>query len=384
LNIIANIHVGDTQKEKELLQKRKFLEQRKIESQYNQVMETLKSEQSIDLNDGDTVFEPGSISKSNDEYITAIKNRLPFINPSLSEFICLGGKTVYLIGGCTGQGKSTTVGNIITPVIDVGKRVLVLTNEEAREDVYNRVACQRLGKSFRLFKKGDLHQDENAAINREAEQLQESLTVISTEFKNNPDFVTTPQGVAAIFEKFAPSHDLVILDYYQNINHSIASVGDSRPDPWVHQEKFAYWLNSFKNKFGKPIIIFSQLKRPTKNEAYAFEDRVMGRKYIATVSLVHLEVRPDTTEYTTSFICHKDRFWGMGGQQVVMGFDWTTSRLVDYDDAFQAKAAQWKAAKHNFITSVTDDESEKKDESGDTTEANNELASDLLILDDLV
>jgi hypothetical protein len=385
MKTIANLYANGADKERELLQKRKFLEQRKIESQYSQVIESMASEQSLDISESDMDFGSGSITKANDEYVFAIQNRLPFINRSLSEFICLGGKTVYLIGGCTGQGKSTTVGNIITPVLDAGKKVLVLTNEEAREDVYNRVACQRLGKSFRLFKKGELRVEENTLISEESEALQSMLTVVSTEFKNNPDFVTTPQGVATVFEKFAPAHDLVILDYYQNINHSVASSGDSRPDPWVHQEKFAYWLNSYKNKFGKPIIIFTQLKRPTKNEAYAFEERVMGRKYIATVSLMHLEVRPDVSAYTTTFICHKDRFWGMAGQQVTMGFDWTTSRLVDFDDAFQAKSAQWILNNQKNATPSTPHEDTTSELAVENSgEANNESDLAPLVLDDFI
>lgn len=382
---ITKIHSQMVDKELELQNMKKFLDERRIRSQHAQVMEQISSEGSLEITAEDKQVTIGEISQANRDYIEAIQNRLPFVNHQLSDFICLGGKTLYLVCGGTGQGKSTTVGAIIGPVIDKGKKVLVITNEEAREDVYNRVACARLGKSFQLFKKGLLHPMENDTISQEAESLQSILTVIDTNFKNNPDFVTTPQGIAKVMETFAFDHDLVVLDYYQNINHSVASTGDLRPEPHHHQLKFCHWVNAFKNRYKKPIVVVSQIRKPNKSDSTTFEERLMGSKYIGTVSLIHIELRPDFQNYTTDFICHKDRFWGKTGKAFRQGFDWTTNSFVPYDDAFQAKVAQWNLNQAPDTTQENENEKPLEElAGGDTSEAVDQQGADLLVLDDLV
>ncbi len=384
MNKIAQIHTQLVDKDRELANKRKFLETRKIESQFNQVMEQLNSEGSLEITNEDKVFTTGKISQSNSEYMEAVKNRLPFINQELGNLICLGGKTLYLVCGGTGGGKSTTVGAIIGPVLDQGKKVLVIVNEEAREDVYNRVACQRLGKNFVLFKQAQLHQSEVDRINEEAESLQSVMTVIDTDFKHNPDFVTTPQGIAKVLEAFAFDHDMVVIDYYQNISRSTAASGDLRPEPWNHQLKFCHWINSFKNKYGKPIVVMSQIRKPNKTDSSTFEERLMGSKYIATVSLIHIELRADFQNYSTTFLCHKDRFWGKTGKGMVQGFDWTSNRFVPYDDAFAAKVAHWQTQYGPKDTKEVTSEPLEENTSGSAGEAPAQPGEDLLVLDDLV
>lgn len=382
---ITQIHTQLVDKDLELTNKRKFLDTRKIESQFNQVMEQIQSEGSLEITKEDKIFASGKISQSNSEYMDAIKNRLPFINKELSDFICLGGKTLYLVCGGTGGGKSTSVGSIIGPVIDQGKKVLVIVNEEAREDVYNRVACQRLGKSFIMFKKAMLHPAEVDHINQEAESLQSVLTVIDTDFKKNPDFVTTPQGIEKVMEAFAFDHDMVVLDYYQNISRSTASSGDTRPEPHVHQLKFCHWINSFKNRYGKPIVVVSQIRKPNKTDSQTFEERLMGSKYIATVSLIHIELRADFANYTTTFLCHKDRFWGKTGKGFIQGFDWTTNSFVTCDAAFALKVAHWQTQHTQKNAQETDNEQPVEEVApGSTGQTSGEFAEDLLVLDDII
>lgn len=323
----------------EIKNKRAFIDQRVVEQKFERITEQLAQADSMKI-DPAKAYKKGIIGEQNDRYQQVIEKKLPFINELLSLIVPVAAGNVYLIGGMTGAGKSTTVANIIIPILDKGNKILVITNEERRSDVFSRVACRNINQSFFKLKLGILPAEIRQAINEECTRLEDVMTVIGTDFQDNPDMVCTPEGLKLVFEHFAPGHDVMLFDYYQNI--TISRVNDD-PQPWVHQATFSSFLNIFKNTFNGPIFVMSQLMEAKEKNPASFKERIEGRKSIANVAPVHIELRPHKEDFTTTFCVHKDRLTSQDGAAMRMGFDKNSGRYVKNDDEFKVKAARWIA-----------------------------------------
>ena len=288
-------------------------------------------------------YKEGEITAKNNKFQEIMAKKLPFINSTLSEITCVAPGVVYLVAARTGGGKSTTVANIVIPILAAGKKILIVSNEESRNHIFVRIACRLLGYSFIKWTNNKLSNELCDEINAECERLAKVITVVGTDFQeNNYKFVTTPEGLEIVFNKFAEDHEVIILDYFQAISHGIEN---DDPKVWMHQEKFCNFLNSFRNRFDGPIFIMSQLWPSNKKDSVDFLERIKGRKAIGDVSLVHIEISPDKENYTTTFYIHKDRLWNNDGIKIITGYDRDSGNFVDYNDAFKVKAANWMAAR---------------------------------------
>lgn len=336
---ITHLFTNSVDEQIKLKNMRAEIEREKVTQQFTrlQMERSMREELKIDP---EKAYKAGSLTDQNQRFQQIIAKKLPFINNTLSNIICVAAGVVYLVGATTGGGKSTTVANLIIPMMEENKKILVVSNEEPRNHVYARVACRVLGLSFKRWTSGQLSPAAMEEINRECERLANVVTVIGTDFQNNPKFVTTPEGLELIFRTFGADHEVILLDYFQNISHSTEN-----PDSnvWVHQERFCYFLNGFKNTFDGPIIVMSQLWPDKKKATMDFVERIKGRKAIGDVAGLHLEVRPNKEDYTSLFLIHKDRLWNNEGFNMNMGFDRETGRFVFAGDAFKAKAAAWMA-----------------------------------------
>lgn len=339
MNDVIKLYTATTDKMVEIKNKDAFVKQHQIEQRYEKVIQQESQAASMKI-DPTKAYAKGKIRAENDAYQQVIEKKLPFINHMLSEIVPVAAGNVYLIGGVTGGGKSTTVANIIIPILDQKHKILVITNEERRNDVYSRVACRNLGLSFYKLKRGLLHAETRTKISDECERLEDLMTVIGTDFQDNSDMVCTPEGLKVVFEHFAPGHDVMLFDYYQNI--TISHVNDD-PQPWVHQATFSTFLNIFKNTFNGPIFVMSQLMEAKEKHSSSFKDRIEGRKSIANVAPVHIEIKPNKEDYTTIFHVHKDRLTSNDGARMRMGFNKESGQYVPYNDDFKMKAAQWMA-----------------------------------------
>lgn len=317
------------------------IDKEKVLSQYNRMIDERKLRESLVI-DPERDYKTGSVTEKNKKFQEVMKKKMPFINSTLSQVTCVAAGVVYLVAAKTGGGKSTTVANIVIPLLQANKKILIVSNEESRNHIFVRIACRILGYSFLKWTKSELPDNILDHIDVECERLSRIITVAGTDFQDNYKFVTTPEGLEMVFNRYANDHEVIILDYFQAISHGVSN---SDPQVWVHQEKFCNFLNTFRNKFDGPIFIMSQLWPAKKKESHDFLERIKGRKAIGDVSLVHIEISPDKENYTAEFIIHKDRLWNNDGIRLLVGYDRESGNFVDYNEEFKTKSAKWIAAR---------------------------------------
>lgn len=328
---------------RETQEKKIVLEHVKVKHQFEQAQQAKKEIDIAQKTDFATMSPDYilSIQQENQDYINAARGGMSFINDAFKGIVPFFRKNLILIGGKTGEGKSTTVANIAysticqrDPVTGKFRRALIITNEERSSDVYNRITCLHLGWPYtnhdkitperqKILNDHILHWTKNKLIN-----------VIDSNYNGNTSVTTTIEGIRDIFESLLASdekYDVIIIDYYQKISTSKNNL--YMRDIEV-QAALAHMLDNYKNLYPAPIILMAQVKPPDKEET-PFEIRIKGRKVITDPATVIIEMIANRERRTTGWKIHKSRFNEFIGHTLVTGYD--KGKYVIYDNAFQAK-----------------------------------------------
>jgi hypothetical protein len=278
-------------------------------------------------------------------------------------------KNIILVGGKTGEGKSTAVANIVFNVISqsnpkTGKprRCLVITNEEKSEDVYNRITSLIKGWSYGNHDRitdGMLEE-----FDRMIPILAENgmLTVIDQDYNGAVGLTTSIEGIKSIFDNLIAKkeyYDVVLIDYWQNIKECKSNL---KLNEYETQRNLAALLDNYKNIYPAPIVVMAQVKPPSEKNPEPFEIRIKGSKAITTVATVMVEIVTERKQLRTKWCFHKNRFNEGVGSELMTGFD--KGRYVLYDDEFKLKVAD-RIAKSDGemldkIKEITKDRKSKK------------------------
>ncbi len=278
---------------------------------------------------------------ANDEYMEAAKNAMMFINKDFRKLVPYFRKNLILVGGDTGDGKSTTVANIIYNTIlrknpATGKlgRVLVLSNEEAPEDFYNRVTS--LAKGWR-YTNHDQFTDEQRRVFSEHIPIWAKdgrLTIIGDVYQGIPGWTTTPEGIEMVFNNLIrdnDTYDTVILDYYQNVRSSKI---DPKLDEYNCQRKLSGILDQMKLRYPGAIVVMAQMKKLVDDEdSTPFNVRLKGSKLICDKSTFICELIPERKLLKSKWLVWKSRFTEAVGQYVETGYD--RGKFVPYTEEFK-------------------------------------------------
>jgi hypothetical protein len=298
-----------------------------------------------------TVDYLARVQKDTDDYLIAAKNPMNFIFPSTRDYqgfdkmVPYFFKNLIFIGAKTGEGKSTAVANIVLstirtpdPITGRPRRVLVITNEEKAEDVYNRVTCLIMGWAYVNHDQFTDHQRETFKIYQE-KLMGLGMVVVDDNYGGISGNTTTIEGIRSVFENLSEDpvkFDAILIDYYQNFKFSKAK---PMANEYEVQKDFAALCDQFKNVYPAPLVVFGQVKPPDAQDT-PFEVRVKGSKEISVKATVTIEMMADRKMRRTAWLCHKGRFSEMIGQSFFTGYD--RGRFVPYTPEFQAKALQMK------------------------------------------
>jgi KaiC/GvpD/RAD55 family RecA-like ATPase len=284
--------------------------------------------------------------KSNDEYMKSAKNAMLFINPEFGKIVPYFRKNLILIAGDTGDGKSTTVANIIystitkkNPATGKGGKVLVLSNEEAPEDFYNRTTS--LLKGWKYTNHDQFTDDQRKTFSEHIPFWAKNgrLTIIGDTYRGISGWTTTVEGIESIFDNLirdGEHYDAIIIDYYQNVKKSKLN---PKLQPWEVQVMLAALLDKMKLKYSGVIVIMAQMKRLTNDEdTTPFNIRLKGSKEICDKATFIAELIPERKMLRSKWVVWKSRFTEAVGKSIYTGYD--RGKFVPYSIEFQKNTAK--------------------------------------------
>jgi hypothetical protein len=291
------------------------------------------------------------------KYNKMLKERITFINHTITAAVPFTKENLYLICGYSGNGKSTVAANVSYPLWQEGKKSLVITNEESKEDVYFRIACLHLGFNFNEYKKGlmpAVQQRECAMLIGQIAQFVK-VADVNFEYKGVENATATVEGVKALMSSVKNSdYSCVMLDYYQLIKKSM-----ERPDASAYEvlNDFRIWLGQFIKRAEIPVVVFAQLHSLGKRNNKDLDNRIkMGPDIYETATVV-IEVVPNFEEKTSDFCIVKDRF-GLAGRRIACAFE--KGRFVNISEETMQKLRDEKVS--DLKNLIDGDKSSEEDE----------------------
>lgn len=259
------------------------------------------------------------LKEENKTLLESINNQMPFITKNLSEKVTIYAPSLTLIGAETGSGKSTVAANIAYVNLLNGRKTLIISNEERKIDVFNRISCLHHGLNLNKIK--EFTSEENQKMNDYLDTVVQYVRVIDGEI---PHLTNSLTGVNGILENICQKDhywDCIILDYYQKVDKS-DSIYATQLDTLT---ALGLSLEKYSKKVRAPIIVLSQLHPSTKENAI-FESRIKMARHILTVATLCLEVKSNKNEHSTIWTCHKNRF-GTSGWSITT--KWEKGRYID-------------------------------------------------------
>lgn len=250
-------------------------------------------------------------------YNKMLKERITLINDSLTAAIPFTRENLYLFCAYTGSGKSTVAANISYPLWKQGKKVLVVSNEESKQDVLLRVACLEKGYNFNDYKKGIMSQDMLRELCDLMPEISKNVKVLDVVWRDG--LTTKVEGVKAALEAVkGQDYSCVLIDYYQLIKYSI-----KQPDRTTYDvlNDLRTWLGQYIKSSEVPVCLFVQLYSVGKRGGVKDIDaRIKECSAIVEPATVIIEIVPNLEDLTTHFVIHKDRF-GVAGKQIICPFE---------------------------------------------------------------
>lgn len=268
-------------------------------------------------------------------YNKMLQERITFINSSLTKVIPFTRENLYVICAFTGSGKTTIGANILHPIWKEGKKALIVSNEESKQDILYRVACIELGHNFNEYKKGIMPQNHQIECLKLFPEISKFIKILDASYKDN--LTAKLEGVKnALTAVTQTDYSCVLIDYYQLIQKSIEDSSRSRYDVLNDLRIF---LQGYIQRSAIPVVIFAQLHSLSKRAGVDLDQRVKECPAILDSATVVLEIVPNFDDKTTDILIKKDRF-GSTGKKLTVAFD--KGKFIDLTDEHRNRIAQEK------------------------------------------
>lgn len=251
------------------------------------------------------------------DYNKMLGQKITLINDSLTAAIPFTRENLYLFCAYTGSGKSTVAANISYPLWKQNKKVLVISNEETKQDVLFRIACLDKGYSFNEWKKGQMPQEMQRECLMLFPEISQYVKVLDVTWRDG--LTTKIEGVKRALESIkGKDYSCVLIDYYQLIKDSLYDRERTRYDVL---NDLRIWLGQYIKGCEVPVCLFVQLYSVGKKGGVKDIDaRIKECSAIVEPATVIIEVVPNFDEGTSDFVIHKDRF-GVAGHRIVCPFE---------------------------------------------------------------
>lgn len=262
------------------------------------------------------------IVKNIGAYQSMLKERITFVNEDLTAAIPFTRENLYLMCAYSGHGKSTVAANVSYPLWQEQKKVLIISNEEPKQDILFRIACIHLGYNFNDYKKGMMPNTIIREVISLFPEISKYVKIIDVNFKDG--FTTKVEGVKNVLASIQEEDfSCALIDYFQLIKYSTNGGGKT----YEVLDDLRIWLGQYIKKSNLPIVLFAQL-HSTEKRGKSLDGRIKDCPTIYEPATVVIEVAPNFEDRTTDFIIHKDRF-GLEGQRIKCDFD--HGRFVSHD-----------------------------------------------------
>lgn len=280
------------------------------------------------------------------KYKKMLSERIVLINDALSATIPFTKENLYLFCAYTGSGKSTVAANITYPLWKQGKKTLVISNEESKQDILFRISCLDLGLNFNDYKKGLMPNEDMLKVMALFPEISKFVKVLDVTYKDG--ITTKVEGIKKALEavKAQADYSCVLIDYFQLIKYSI---NDSKKTAYENLNDLRVWLGQYIKGSTMPVVLFAQLYSVSKKGgAKDIDTRLKDCSAIVEPATVIVEIVPNYDNQTSEFIIHKDRF-GKQGSKVVCGFEKGRYTMISDDEIInRTKSAKLQAAEEKL------------------------------------
>jgi len=268
-------------------------------------------------------------------YNRMLGEKITFINKALTAAIPFTRENLYLMCGYSGNGKSTIAANISYPLWKEGKKTLVISNEEPKQDIIYRIACLELGYNFNDYKKGVMPKSQQLECMKLYPEICKFVKVVDVIYNNG--ITSTLEGVKNILTQVKTAdYSAVMIDYFQQIKTSVNNPARSSFETLTD---LRLWLGKYIRESNIPVVLFAQLHSLGKRNNQELDSRIKDCPSVYEPSTVVVEIVPDFENKVTKFLIKKDRF-GYQGMKIECAFD--KGRYVEVTAAHLEKIKQEK------------------------------------------